>query len=209
MVLIRYGGSGMKTARVSFRPLAGIMVLIVNSKNSKPAVNRFKFPSPCGDYGSYLYNVNKLEMYVKKNVSVPLRGLWFLSSHYSFNNSTGYRFPSPCGDYGSYLDLCAHALLTRELGFRPLAGIMVLIKHGPATVNATQQQVSVPLRGLWFLSCQHYMMVTGLSAWVSVPLRGLWFLSARKKLRIDHNSRAVSVPLRGLWFLSMHRNGNH
>ena len=37
-------------------------------------------------------------------VSVPLRGLWFLSRHQLF--TVGKRrkswFPSPCGDYGSY-----------------------------------------------------------------------------------------------------------
>ena len=38
-----------------------------------------KFPSPCGDYGSYLAG-----------------GKW--TTGHSLN-----KFPSPCGDYGSYL----------------------------------------------------------------------------------------------------------
>ena len=63
------------------------------------------FPSPCGDYGSYLLKKIK-EM--KERVSM---------------------FPSPCGDYGSYLK---KALLGKAVadfkGFRPLAGIMVLIR---------------------------------------------------------------------------------
>ena len=50
------------------------------------AVNRFKFI--------------KREC---EKVSVPLRGLWFLS--YTFKETNVDRldsFPSPCGDYGSY-----------------------------------------------------------------------------------------------------------
>ena len=37
-------------------------------------------------------------------VSVPLRGLWFLSAHgpLEWEKMTD-EFPSPCGDYGSYL----------------------------------------------------------------------------------------------------------
>ena len=61
-------------------------------------------------------------------VSVPLRGLWFLS--------TGNRHT----DETSLVE-----------SFRPLAGIMVLItwKRNSSGFNRV---VSVPLRGLWFLS---------------------------------------------------------
>ena len=38
----------------SFRPLAGIMVLI-NVKGIIGHMVKDMFPSPCGDYGSYLY----------------------------------------------------------------------------------------------------------------------------------------------------------
>ena len=38
----------------------------------------FSYPSPCGDYGSYLYDA----------LDAASRGK--------------YEFPSPCGDYGSY-----------------------------------------------------------------------------------------------------------
>ena len=61
--------------------------------------------------------------------------------------------------------------------------------------------VSVPLRGLWFLSLNEEGVTDIAQATVSVPLRGLWFLSfvsnqPRGKYKV------VSVPLRGLWFLS-------
>ena len=36
-------------------------------------------------------------------VSVPLRGLWFLSWENSCDIPLFEWFPSPCGDYGSYL----------------------------------------------------------------------------------------------------------
>ena len=37
------------------------------------------FPSPCGDYGSYLKGSGYFD-YKVEGVSVPLRGLWFLSA---------------------------------------------------------------------------------------------------------------------------------
>ena len=42
----------------------------------------------------------------------------------------------------------------------------------------------------------------GLQEKVSVPLRGLWFLSACWRWRYSRLNCQVSVPLRGLWFLS-------
>ena len=38
------------------------------------------FPSPCGDYGSYLTNTWTQRSKTGSLVSVPLRGLWFLSA---------------------------------------------------------------------------------------------------------------------------------
>ena len=62
----------------SFRPLAGIMVLIIDG---------------------LVYIACLI------GVSVPLRGLWFLSLR--VKRTYGEKlieFPSPCGDYGSYLE---------------------------------------------------------------------------------------------------------
>ena len=66
---------------------------------------------------------------MKRSVSVPLRGLWFLSFFDNLDDAKAAReaFPSPCGDYGSY----------------QLRVLVCLIKA---------IRVSVPLRGLWFLS---------------------------------------------------------
>ena len=62
-------------------------------------------------------------------VSVPLRGLWFLS-----------------------LAALQEIEESGEDGFRPLAGIMVLIVEGKYSSKCKLGDVSVPLRGLWFLS---------------------------------------------------------
>ena len=86
------------------------------------------FPSPCGDYGSYhlrtasepgrpdevsvplrgLWFLSAVSLHDEHGtsyivVSVPLRGLWFLSIiRVHFCNAYVDLFPSPCGDYGSY-----------------------------------------------------------------------------------------------------------
>ena len=62
--------------------------------------------------------------------------------------------------------------------------------------------VSVPLRGLWFLSIIVETRGLILVSRVSVPLRGLWFLSCRNDIYVNAKN-SVSVPLRGLWFLSL------
>ena len=111
--------------------------------------------------------------------------------------------------------------------FRPLAGIMVLITEKNCRKESRAKIVSVPLRGLWFLSGQILKRTIRITESVSVPLRGLWFLSVATEMAISRNvvkrfrplagimvliggkmptlkeyRERVSVPLRGLWFLS-------
>ena len=86
--------------------------------------------------------------------------------------------------------------------FRPLAGIMVLIGHQNLDNRIRVAGVSVPLRGLWFLSVLEGRINGERSPRVSVPLRGLWFLSFAYSKNNRHEKH-VSVPLRGLWFLSI------
>ena len=85
-----------------FRPLAGIMVLIVHHVFREKIIFR-KFPSPCGDYGSYRLKQNGISGWMNM------------------------KFPSPCGDYGSYHYLLGGFIMKEQKSFRPLAGIMVLI----------------------------------------------------------------------------------
>ena len=116
----------------SFRPLAGIMVLISirfmarkdgpagvsvplrglwflsRGKQQRTHRNVLQFPSPCGDYGSY------------RNLVFPFRSL-------------PLSFPSPCGDYGSYQSLASDVDYPKRGSFRPLAGIMVLIPRRKRT----------------------------------------------------------------------------
>ena len=82
-----------------------------------------------------IYSVDINDNEIADVVSVPLRGLWFLS------------YPTLINESGLY-----------SLGFRPLAGIMVLIKkHTPLKI-INYGRVSVPLRGLWFLSAAMIFM---------------------------------------------------
>ena len=79
MVLIRKGSGNrcIRTGKKSFRPLAGIMVLIcLGTDGYRPTDETF--PSPCGDYGSYHDRFHDVQFELAV-VSVPLRGLWFLS----------------------------------------------------------------------------------------------------------------------------------
>ena len=66
-----------ETMTSSFRPLAGIMVLISCGHTGTVQIYG-TFPSPCGDYGSYQLQT------------------------FSVLSSQLVKFPSPCGDYGSY-----------------------------------------------------------------------------------------------------------
>ena len=74
-----------------------IMIYVYNLLQGKSL-----FPSPCGDYGSYRL-IHKPFPFHPLPVSVPLRGLWFLSDQTVWDVARPIaEFPSPCGDYGSY-----------------------------------------------------------------------------------------------------------
>ena len=62
-----------------FRPLTGIMVLIKYTASIIIPKSDTKFPSPYGDYGSYQFEREGKQL-LNQPVSVPLRGLWFLSA---------------------------------------------------------------------------------------------------------------------------------
>ena len=110
-------------------------------------------------------------------LSVPLRGLWFLSCLNGpyIQLSMFWCFPSPCGDYGSYLTILRN---TR---------VRVLL--------------SVPLRGLWFLSTTGNKPFIIIITLLSVPLRGLWFLSVCSTLYIAIYKALSFRPLAGIMVL--------
>ena len=117
-----------------------------------------------------------MEPKILVKVSVPLRGLWFLSPYV------------PCG-----------RCLSAPTRFRPLTGIMVLI-----IVEQVKRKsggiVSVPLRGLWFLSILN-TTIQLVSFFVSVPLRGLWFLSYKPSSGIPRLRICSFRPLTGIMVL--------
>ena len=141
--------------------------------------NELVFPSPCGDYGSY-------------HEVAP----WEADEEQS-------EFPSPCGDYGSYRPTLTEKAGNALLGFRPLAGIMVLIFGKSMRAPRQGGAVSVPLRGLWFLSVRIARLFFT-SVLCFRPLAGIMVLiTARPTMNNRKRPKGVSVPLRGLWFLSL------
>ena len=67
--------------------------------------------------------------------------------------------------------------------------VLILFKRQP--IELTSLSVSVPLRGLWFLSAENPLDFTWWQEQdVSVPLRGLWFLS---QLFVGEYSRKISM----------------
>ena len=77
---------------------------------------------------------------------------------------------------------------------------MVLIIILTELVSYIDKEVSVPLRGLWFLSRENndprkkYMTV-------SVPVRGLWFLSEVANVFLYHDEKKGFRPLTGIMVL--------
>ena len=182
MVLIVIPLSSNTFKNSSFRPLAGIMVLIKQGTKI-PCLGTAGFPSPCGDYGSYhVRNVGNIS---KRTNSFPspcgdygsYQDEVFTKVQVDFG-----QFPSPCGDYGSYRHGTRSYCSFKLESFRPLAGIMVLIAKTASLITSAETLVSVPLRGLWFLSFKQAMAIVNSILNVSVPLRGLWFLSGREKV---------------------------
>ena len=91
-------------------------------------------------------------------------------------------FPSPCGDYGSYLLTKTFPAFVKSFSFRPLAGIMVLIRQA----NSLKKRGTLcfrPLAGIMVLIRMSAAGFNKLLHEVSVPLRGLWFLSQSSEPR--------------------------
>ena len=126
MVLIVIPLSSNTFKNSSFRPLAGIMVLIKQGTKI-PCLGTAGFPSPCGDYGSYhVRNVGNIS---KRTNSFPSPcGDYgsYLETLNVDNTILKYMFPSPCGDYGSYHMALKTKICSAVTCVRPLAGIMVL-----------------------------------------------------------------------------------
>ena len=86
-------------------------------------------------------------------------------------------FPSPCGDYGSYPFRLLCCLKPLVHSFRPLAGIMVLINSTVTSIFTNMTASFRPLAGIMVLITRLKKWEEGNGNAVSVPLRGLWFLS--------------------------------
>ena len=138
-------------------------------------------------------------------VSVPLRGLWFLSSTLTTTLSSMMTlFPSPYGDYGSYQNFALNSM-TSFLGcFRPLTGIMVLIrKLDYHEITTDIGKCFRPLTGIMVLILGLHIHIHILMCMCFRPLTGIMVLIRNDCKLYARLTRQVSVPLRGLWFLSI------
>ena len=212
---------------LGIRPLAGIMVLICGRSGHRLHRYRRRIRPLAGIMvliGKLLFlNIRKPYIRIR-----PLAGIMVLifKSPKGGNITFVDMNPSPCGDYGSYPvpqmneqfhpsgknpSPCGDYGSYRQPGRRLSVGIM---------------DESVPLRGLWFLSCSRSLTIpyrpirirplAGIMVLIvrkeeknmatyedeSVPLRGLWFLSHTILFAVVVDDVCESVPLRGLWFLS-------
>ena len=157
-----------------FRPLAGIMVLIItmaslyeiNQSISVPLRGLWFLSSPSVIFGTC-------------GISVPLRGLWFLSMTSVHVSSIHVPISVPLRGLWFLSDEDSQDSDVQDANFRPLAGIMVLIKMNFETLLQKRKKNFRPLAGIMVL-------IFGLVPLdeedrikvISVPLRGLWFLSA-------------------------------
>ena len=90
-------------SKQGFRPLAGIMVLIKIIDDVYDFDEYMEFPSPCGDYGSYLENSDREALEDDFLFPSPCGDYGSYPDRQPGLGITGWSFPSPCGDYGSYL----------------------------------------------------------------------------------------------------------
>ena len=92
-----------------------------------------EFPSPCGDYGSYRRPLRPHQKANKEIFPSPCGDYGsYLNRSVRADESRVASFPSPCGDYGSYPDGRGRIQHPCTRNFRPLAGIMVLIMFAAA-----------------------------------------------------------------------------
>ena len=93
---------------------------------------------------------------------------------YGWNADVFILFPSPYGDYGSYLTLSRLASPSVTKVSVPLRGLWFLSWCGLFSFNESDDDVSVPLRGLWFLSAP---LINGFIAPSKMPFAGRIFFS--------------------------------
>ena len=79
-------------------------MVLITEKDMITSIEKYvEFPSPCGDYGSYLHTAVR-DMADTAIGFRPLAGIMVLifSDGKEDDNGSLVMFPSPCGDYGSY-----------------------------------------------------------------------------------------------------------
>ena len=131
------------------------------------------FPSPYGDYGSYHVTIAE-QSSQNQNGFRPLTGIMVLIKEDAIRNYVeNMGFPSPYGDYGSYQSSIQPFSWYRSLFPSPY-GDYGSYQGNSVNERSTIINVSVPLRGLWFLSAP---LINGFIAPSKMPFAGRIFFS--------------------------------
>ena len=165
----------------SFRPLAGIMVLIRFEKDDTYIIPQTSFRPLAG----IMVLIVKMKFSPKCRLTCfrPLAGIMVLITLYR---------------------LSYNSLWT---GFRPLAGIMVLIWGTEKVKTKVLIDVSVPLRGLWFLSWRRRWRRHRHHQRRFRPLAGIMVLIILLEVSTDGGNSKCFRPLAGIMVLIGARHG--
>ena len=180
------------------------MVLILIDPTPEELEAHKKFPSPCGDYGSYLPTGKNGTPSLIISFPSPYGdyGSYLLDDKFTYIGMTA-EFPSPYGDYGSYHFICYQLFSARNL-------LMFPSPYGDyGSYHAWKQILAQPLQALFPSPYGDYGSYLDEEvkekvkkrAEVSVPLRGLWFLSYMTSMYIPLTTTLCFRPLAGIMVL--------
>ena len=131
------------------------------------------FPSPYGDCGSYQEGRKTNLRMVMYEFPSPYGDCDSYQSVIQKNAHSMPMFPSPYGDYGSYRDV-ARPIADAEGLFPSPYGDYGSYRSHHHGILRRRFKVSVPLRGLWFLSAP---LINGFIAPSKMPFAGRIFFS--------------------------------
>ena len=137
------------------------------------------------------------------NVSVPLRGLWFLSETLSTLTHALERVCfRPLTGIVVLIGKREIIYTFLKLSFRPLTGIVVLILYAANTLYRKFDGSFRPLTGIVVLITSEYGTTISILEEKFPSPYGDCGSYRLPILSLDSPQSTVSVPLRGLWFLS-------
>ena len=107
-----------------------------------------EFPSPYGDCGSYQEGRKTNLRMVMYEFPSPYGDCDSYRLRKIYERRNSMMFPSPYGDCGSYRCSLKTEYRIKQVRFRPLTGIVVLIARGDVDEQATVKSCFRPLTGI-------------------------------------------------------------